>query len=788
MVVSRGGRPGHDPGHGHGHGPGTGSARKFPTGANYAEALQHPELCFTDPDLRRGAVQQSPVLGPKAISGNFASVFSVTATDGQRYALKCFTRDSATLGKRYSAISTALGGLGGSGAGGLSQPWPVGFDFLEQGVLVGREWYPAVKMTWVQGTGLIDWIERNLHDPAALHTLADRFLAMTADLEKNGIAHGDLQHGNLLVAADATFRLVDYDGMYVPALRGEQATENGHRNYQSPSRTAADFGPAMDRFSAWTIELALLAVATDPGLWTQLHDRQGEFLILSEADFKEPATSLAWPVLLSHPDQRVRDVAGRVKGFLGRPASALPPLTADAVRLPAQRTASASTSASASGAGAGAGAAGHGTGSGLGGNRPTVTSWTPAAAGASASGVPAWMAGRIAASTATSGATPSTAQQPAAGLAGFAGLSGFGGRSAGDLVAALGALLSTSVPGALVLAAAQPVDVLPAAQGVALLTSAAMVGFGRRRRPEYRAARKRVRELRRRSRELADPASAHQRLEKEISVLDDALAKDNTASDQRIQALQLELRDGQARITMDLNRRTDQAQQQLAGLAAKEQRRVDKALEPAIRAHIQDKLRGTSIKEARSLSNMGNKMVQALQDAGIRTAADFIGVDFSHNSSVVYLVRPGGQRIRVPGIGEARATALSDWRQGLERRARASAPTTVPPAAKAQIKADIAALRRTHKAEIKQAEAEAFQRKAALQRRITDERARLTGQRQQRAMDTQRKRAELLHRQKQLAGAEAERSRVEAELGVVRREARGPLGVGRYVRFLATGR
>ncbi|MGY1498678.1 hypothetical protein ACW4TU_19130 [Streptomyces sp. QTS52] len=778
MAVSRGGRPGH--GHGPGQDPGTGSARKFPTGANYAEALQHPELCFSDPDLKHGTVQQSPVLGPKAISGNFASVFSVTATNGQRYALKCFTRDSTTLGKRYSAISTALGGLGGSGGsggGGLSQPWPVGFDFLEQGVLVGREWYPAVKMTWVQGTGLISWIERNLHDPAALHTLADRFLAMTADLEKNGIAHGDLQHGNLLVATDATFRLVDYDGMYVPALRGEQATENGHRNYQSPSRTAADFGPAMDRFSAWTIELALLAVATDPGLWTQLHDRHGEFLILSEADFKEPATSLAWPVLLSHPDQRVRDVAGRVKAFLGKPASALPPLTAAAVKLPAQRTASAS--------GAGAGTGGYASGGGLGGGRPTVTSWTPAASGASGSGVPAWMAGRIAVSTAPSSAAQTSAQQSAAQLAGS---SGFGGRGAGDLVAGLGALLSTSLPGALVLAAAQPVDVLPAAQGLALLTSAAMVGFGRRRRPEYRAARKRVRDLKRRSRELADPASAHQRLENEIRVLDDALAKDNTASDQRIQALQLELRDAQARITMDLNRRTDQAQQQLAGLAAQEQRRVAKALEPAIRAHIQDKLRRTSIQEARSLSNMGNKMVRALQDAGIRTAADFIGVDFSHNPSVVYLVRPSGQRIRVPGIGEARATALSDWRQGLEHRARASAPTTVPPAAKAQIKADIATLRRTHKAEIKQAEAEALQKKAALQRRITDERARLTTQRQQRAMDTQRKRAELLHRQKQLAGAEAERGRVEAELGVARREARGALGAGKYVRFLLTGR
>src|ERR1041385_3380397 len=91
--------------------PGTGSARRFPTGANYAEALPHPALCFPDPGLKFGSVQQSPVLGPKAISGNFASVFSVTARSGQRYALKCFTRDSATLGRRYAAITSAPGGL-----------------------------------------------------------------------------------------------------------------------------------------------------------------------------------------------------------------------------------------------------------------------------------------------------------------------------------------------------------------------------------------------------------------------------------------------------------------------------------------------------------------------------------------------------------------------------------------------------------------------------------------------------------------------------------------------------
>ncbi|NED78734.1 hypothetical protein G3I76_01300, partial [Streptomyces sp. SID11233] len=110
---------------------GASGVRKFPTGANYAEALQHPELCFRDADLQRGTVRQVPVLGPKAISGNFASVFSLTTRDGQRYALKCFTRDASAMSSRYAAVSATLQALD---VQSLSQPWPVDFSFLEQGV------------------------------------------------------------------------------------------------------------------------------------------------------------------------------------------------------------------------------------------------------------------------------------------------------------------------------------------------------------------------------------------------------------------------------------------------------------------------------------------------------------------------------------------------------------------------------------------------------------------------------------------------------------------------------
>ncbi|MFE7889113.1 hypothetical protein [Streptomyces sp. NPDC057412] len=747
MAVSRGGRPA----------TGTGAVRKFPTGANYAEALQHPELCFRDPDLRHGTVQQSPVLGPKAISGNFASVFSVTARDGQRYALKCFTRDTSAIGVRYTAISAALRALD---TGGLSQPWPVRFEFLEQGVLALGDWFPVVRMAWVQGTDLISWIDRHRHDSAAVHALADRFLALAGDLEDHGIAHGDLQHGNILVADDNTLRLVDYDGMYVPALKGEAATENGHRNYQSPQRGAADFGPAMDRFSAWLIHLSLLAVAADPGLWTQLHDTQGEYLILSESDFKDPATSLAWPLLLGHSDQRLRAEADRVRGFLGRPCSALPRLTADALTLPTPRR-----------NGNGGAAAPTTTG-----GRTSVAAPATAPTGA----IPAWLVDHVAPAAAR--AVPTGAPAPA---------TGFTGRRPRDLAAAATAVLSTAAPAVLAVTVGQPEGYLPAAQGAALLASTALIGVGRRLRPEYRTARQRVRGLRRRARELKDPVSAHRRLEQEIQKLDAATAKDGAATDKRIQTLQTDLRDGLARITMDLNRRTDQSRKRKAELPAREQSMIAAALEPAVRQHVEAKLRATSIQEARSLPNMGAKTVGALVQAGIRTAADFTGVSYSQSqgsgSRVAYFVRPGGHHVRVSGVGEARASALDAWRRSLEQRARASAPAKLPGPALTRIRAEIAALRAQYDREVKQAEKKAQQDRDTLQKQITDERQRLTADRQQRAMETRRKRADLLQRQKQLSGAEAERAKVTGELSTARSETRRNLSARKYVTFLLTG-
>ncbi|MCX5377579.1 hypothetical protein [Streptomyces sp. NBC_00091] len=727
---------------------GPAAGRKFPTGANYVEALQNPTLCFEDPDLKHGTVQQSPVLGPKAISGNFASVFSVTAPGGQRYALKCFTRDSSTLETRYQAIGKQLADLRPAK---LSQPWPVGIEYLPRGVLVAGHWYPALKMAWVEGTSLITWIDRNVRDAAAVLATADRFAALVADLEKLGLAHGDLQHGNLLVAPDGTLRLVDYDGMYVPALKGRGSTENGHRNYQSPARTSSDFGPAMDRFSAWVIYLSLVAVATDPAVWGQLHDDQGEFLILKEDDFKEPRSSLAWSLLLTHANPDLRALAAQTHGHLTAAARAVPPLSTA-------------------------------------GATPTVTpnpAQRPARAAAQQGGAPAWLAGHVPQPrTAPAAGSTSTATATAAGT-------GFTRRRPADVLCGVFALAGSVTPAALTAISVLPSGYAAGAQLGALLLSGGALHSTRRSRPEAKASKARMRALQQQVDALRDPVAEAQKIHQEIEALNAAGASRDTQINQQIKNLQTELRDEQSRITITLNKETGTLRARLSGLTTKEQSQLDAALASAIRTHVQDRLRRTPIQDAKKLSNISSGTVTALIAAGIRTAADFTGVRYVQGTRYAnrdaYLVLATGRQVKIPGIAEVRATTLESWRASLEQRARKSAPTSLGAQERTAIRHQFAAQKKKCETEITQAEGAARRKRDQLQQRFTTRLQQTNKQKQQHQAATQHQRAVLLRRQTQLADTTTTHGLLATQLAAADAEHRRTFGLRRYLRFVATG-
>src|SRR5581483_8816774 len=226
--------------------------------------------------------------------------------------------------QRYAAISAHLRAA--------SLPYTVGFEYLRRGVRVRGSWYPILKMEWLQGQTLSEYLAARINDPSTLLRMADEWASMVSALARASIAHGDLQHGNILVVQDR-LRVIDYDGMYVPGLAGRTSHEIGHRNYQHPRRTHVHFGPYTDNFSAWVIYLSLVGLAVEPTL-RRGFSATNEYLVFRKEDFEQPMGSAALAVLTAAADPRVRSLVDAFRGCLTVDPPLVPVLTPAALSAP----------------------------------------------------------------------------------------------------------------------------------------------------------------------------------------------------------------------------------------------------------------------------------------------------------------------------------------------------------------------------------------------------------------------------------------------------------------------
>lgn len=267
----------------------------WPTLQDYNEAIQNPRLAFSDPELRIGQPELNQLGLPRPITGNFACVYKIEIR-GQRWAARCFSSEVSDHQRRYEAISTYLKQV--------ALPYTVQFTFLPGGIKVLGKNYPLLKMEWVQGESLNAFVGKSIGYPDTLLSLAKVWSRMMADLKAASMAHGDLQHGNVVVVGDQ-LRLIDYDGMYVPGLAGNQSNECGHRNYQLPTRTGWDYGPYLDNFSAWVIYVSLVSLAVHPELWSK-YGGGDECLIFRKEDYLQPEDSEILRELNSSPNTELR--------------------------------------------------------------------------------------------------------------------------------------------------------------------------------------------------------------------------------------------------------------------------------------------------------------------------------------------------------------------------------------------------------------------------------------------------------------------------------------------------
>lgn len=236
---------------------------QYPLISEYVAAIRDAkenldELAYLEPVLDNHGE-------PYRSSGAFAVVFKMKdPKTGRNYALKCFTDEQEGRGEAYRQIAEELEFV--------DSTYITAVKYLEQELFVdsscSNEVFPVLLMDWVDGETMETYVADHYADSHAMAMLCYRFCKMAGWLRAQSFAHGDIKPDNIMVRPDGTLTLVDYDGMYVAAMKGKKSPTIGTKDFAHPLRTVDDFDETIDDFALAVIALSLKAISLDPSLYT----------------------------------------------------------------------------------------------------------------------------------------------------------------------------------------------------------------------------------------------------------------------------------------------------------------------------------------------------------------------------------------------------------------------------------------------------------------------------------------------------------------------------------------
>ena len=257
---------------------------QYPLISEYVKAIQDAG------DNLEELAHLTPVLDdhgePYRSSGAFAVVFKMLdKSTGKYYALKCFTEEQEGRADAYRQIADELDMV--------DSPYITSVKYMEKELFVDSQCeedeFPVLLMDWVDGETMEAYISANYHNLSAMSMLGYRFGKMAAWLRTQSFAHGDVKPDNIIIRPDGSLTLVDYDGMFVPSMKGSQSPTIGTKDFCHPLRTVDDFDETIDDFSLASIALSLKAIS----MKSTLLDIYGasDRLLFSENDYRNPSNS-----------------------------------------------------------------------------------------------------------------------------------------------------------------------------------------------------------------------------------------------------------------------------------------------------------------------------------------------------------------------------------------------------------------------------------------------------------------------------------------------------------------
>ena len=226
---------------------------QYPLISEYIEAIRYAEDNFDKLSNLRPVLDDNG--NPVMSSGNFAVVFKMKDIETDKlYAVKCFIREQEERQERYREIIKVLDEI--------KSPYFVSTHYYDKELFVdttqdNETEFPVLVMDWVDGISLDDYMKAIESKQFLRELLANQFQKLVCWLLPKHYAHGDLKPNNILVRDDGSIVLVDYDGMFVPSLRGKDALEMGTPMYRHIGRTLSFYNEYIDDFAAVKILLLL---------------------------------------------------------------------------------------------------------------------------------------------------------------------------------------------------------------------------------------------------------------------------------------------------------------------------------------------------------------------------------------------------------------------------------------------------------------------------------------------------------------------------------------------------
>lgn len=223
---------------------------------------------------------------PYRSSGAFAVVFKMKDEQTEKcYALKCFTEEQEGRAEAYRQIAEELEFV--------DSPYITSVKYMEKELFVDSncedDEFPVLLMDWIEGETMETYIADHYMDNYVMAMLCYRFCKMAAWLRSQPFAHGDIKPDNIMVRPDGTLTLVDYDGMFVPAMKGQKSPTISTKDFSHPLRTIDDFDETIDDFALASMALSLKAISLNPSLLDEYG--ASDRLLFSAADYLDLSKS-----------------------------------------------------------------------------------------------------------------------------------------------------------------------------------------------------------------------------------------------------------------------------------------------------------------------------------------------------------------------------------------------------------------------------------------------------------------------------------------------------------------